>query len=177
MEAILARLNAKTSSWGNAGGFDSLTASQIAAACAGANPLGLDLLLASICQNRGSQIKAFYAIYLGIVDIALKSKWKMREREDRLRSLAQLAIFEATNDQACPRCKGTQYDPKRPSVSCTPCRGTGRYRIKDYQRAKALGVSDSVWCNVWKLRYRDIEIYIDEQKYEALSSIRQRLFS
>jgi hypothetical protein len=175
---LLAKFEAGTQNWGDTGhSHDPLTPAMISAACSGADPVGLDLLLAQICQNRACQIKAFYPIYLGIVALALNNGWKMREKQDRLRSLSQLAVFEATNDQACPRCKGTKYDPRRPTKACTPCRGTGKYRIKDYQRAAAIGVSTKVWSVVWQPRYIEIEIYIGEQKYKALKEIRKKLLT
>ena len=81
----------------------------------------------------------------------------MREKKDRLRSLAQLAVFEATNDQACPRCKGTQFEIKDPTEPCKPCKGTGRYRIKDSQRSRAIGVSRQSWAQLWDERYKNIK--------------------
>lgn len=179
---ILARLNAKSQSLLQTFGKAELTPADISAALSGTqedrlvnNEIGIEVLLAKICNNRQSQVKCFYPIYRGVAEIAIKGKWKMKRGEDRLRSLTQLAVFEATNDQACPRCKGTTFNPRNPTKACEPCRGTGRYRIKDYERAEALGVSKQTWSRTWEPRYQDVQIFIETQEHKALKSIAKKL--
>ncbi len=172
---LLKLLNPKTSRLdGAGGGRPTLTSDDINAACAGANELGLQMLLARVCDDRQAQNKAFYRLYSDIVDLSIVNKWKIRERgEEKIRGLVQLIIFELTSTPRCPKCKGTKYN--RALKQCKPCEGTGFYKIRNSHRAKALKINQSTWNRVWEFRYSEALSLVLNCESEALRKISKNL--
>ncbi|MHA1483487.1 MAG: hypothetical protein ACTSQA_08670, partial [Candidatus Heimdallarchaeaceae archaeon] len=111
---LLKLLNPKTARLDDiGGGVPALTADDINAACAGANSIGLDVLLARVCSDRQAQRRAFYSIYQSVAQLAIDRQWKIRTRgEEKLRSLTQLVIFELTMTPRCPKCHGTKFNQR-----------------------------------------------------------------
>lgn len=175
----LTRLNPKTTSLNPSGGKSELTTADIAAACANANAIGMDILLTKICGQRRPMVPLFYEIYRMVIDEAIKGGWKSPKGSDRLRSLTQLAIYETVNEMACPTCKGRKFSKQAPTKACGRCNGTGIYRIEGDIRADALGVSRAAWYKTWASRYEIIrklvKDFADEHEYQALKSIRKLL--
>jgi len=156
------------------GGVPTLTADDINAACAGANDIGLDVLLARVCDDRQAQQRAFYSIYQHIVQLAIDRKWVIRAKgKEKLRSLTQLIIFELTTTPRCPRCHGTKFNQHL--NPCKACDGTGFYKIKDSQRARAIGVSPSTWQRVWLFRHAEVLSLIATCEADTLRSIGRKL--
>ncbi len=155
-------------------GIPELTTDDINAACAGANQIGLDLLLTKVCNDRLAQHRAFYSLYQEVIQLAVDHHWKIREKgQEKIRSLVQLAIFELTTVLRCPKCNGTRYNNRlRP---CKPCSGTGFYKIKNAQRARVLGVNASTWNRVWAYRYAEILLLIENYEADALKLIGKKL--
>ena len=174
---LLKLMNPKTTRMdGAGGGVPTLTTDDINAACAGADQIGLDMLLAKVCTDRQAQKRAFYSLYQDIVQIAVDRHWKIREKgQDKIRSLTQLIIFELTNTPRCSKCNGTKFN--RNLKPCKPCDGTGFYRIKDAQRARALDINPSTWQRVWAYRYADVLSVIATHEAEALRTIGKKLKS
>lgn len=151
-----------------------ITSDDINAACSGADPIGLDVLLIKVCNDRQAQRRAFYSLYQEVIQLAVDQRWKIRERgEEKLRSLTQLVIFELTNKPRCPKCNGTKYT--RNFKPCKVCGGTGFYKIKESQRAKALNVAPSTWARVWAYRYGEVLSLITTHEVDALKSISEKL--
>ena len=172
---ILKLMNPKTTRLdGAGGGIPLLTTDDINAACAGADSIGLDMLLAKICADRQAQSRAFYSLYQEIVQLSVERRWKIREKgEEKIRSLTQLIIYELTNAPRCPKCKGTKFN--RNLKPCKSCEGTGFYRIKDTQRAKAMKISPSTWQRVWSYRYADVLGVVATHEADALRRIGKKL--
>lgn len=161
---------------GAGGGKPTLTSDDINAACAGADDMGLQMLLARVCGDRQAQNKAFYRLYSNVIDLSIANKWKIRQKgEEKIRGLVQLIIFELTNNPRCPKCKGVKYN--RALKPCKPCEGTGFYRIRDSHRAKALKINQSTWARVWSFRYAEILSMVMNCESEALRSISKKLSS
>lgn len=175
MSEILTRLNAKVQSYTDSGGKAELTPQDIAAACAGTTDIGLHIALARICGSREAQVKAFYPILREVAGMAARGGWKIPKGKERLRSLTQLAVFEATNHQACPTCRGTQQNPKNPAKPCATCRGTGLYVLQDQERAASIGISKQAWSQTWQRRYEDIKLFIEDQEHAAIRAIHRKL--
>ena len=156
-------------------GTAEITKADVNAAMAGANGLGLDLLLAHVCNDRKAQSQAFYALYNRVMGLAMDQGWQYESKrgQGRIRSLTQLAIFEHTNTPRCPACNGTRYT--RNMRPCKPCEGTGYVKIRDSHRARAMGIAPSSWRRYWQTRYADVEHIISECEYLALREIRKHL--
>ena len=156
-------------------GTGALTKTDVIAAMAGADALGLELLMAHVCNDRQAQSQAFYALYNRVMSLAIDQGWQMKSKrgQARVRSLTQLAIFEHTNTPRCPACNGTKYN--RNMRQCKPCEGTGYIKIRDSHRARAMGINPSSWKRYWAGRYADVEQIISECEYLALREIRKRL--
>jgi hypothetical protein len=155
-------------------GVPAITIDDINAACAGADQIGLDLLLSRVCDDRSAQHRAFYSLHQEVVQLAVDHHWKIREKgQEKLRSLTQLILFELTNPVRCPKCKGTRYNKQlRP---CKTCYGTGFYKIKNAQRARALGVNASTWGRIWGARYADVLSLLLNHESDALKNISKKL--
>lgn len=172
---ILKLLNPRTARLDGASrGLPEITTDDINAACADADQIGLDLLLSKICNDRAAQHRAFYSLYQEVIQLAVDRKWKIREKgHEKIRSLVQLILFELTTAPRCPKCNGTRYDRRlRP---CKACDGTGFYKIKNSQRARALGINSSTWGRVWVYRYADVLSLISNHETSALKSIGKKL--
>lgn len=155
-------------------GMPILTVDDINAACAGADQLGLDILLAKICHDKKQQGVAFDRLYLEVVSTASNHHWKIKgERNEKLKRLTQLIIYELIEPSRCPKCRGTQYN--RNMKPCKACHGTGYYRIKDSQRAKVLGIDRSTWNRVWSFRYAQILSNISYHETAALNNMAKKL--
>lgn len=160
---------------GCGGGNATITKDDVNAACAGCNETGLDLMLAKISEDRTVQNRAFYKLYTQTIELAAKKQWRFKKGEDRIRSLVQLAIYEHTSTPRCPSCHGTKIN--RRMQPCKRCGGTGRYKIKDSQRARALDVEQSTWSRVWADRYAEITRMISDYESQALRKIAKRLLT
>ena len=171
----LARLNPKIQSLGDAGGRSEFTALDLAAACAGADDLGFRILLAKICGDSSQHSELFSKIYQIIAKKAVSEGWRLNKTGGRLKSLAQIALFESVNDFACPACTGTGFNRKRPTDHCRPCAGLGRLRLTDSIRAQVLGVSRSAWSELWNQRYRETQQIISDRESSAVNKISRQI--
>lgn len=172
---LLTRLNPKSQSFTDTGGGGDLTPLDIAAACAGADDLGLRVLLTKVCGDRTHHGQMFYQIYGIVVSRAAKGGWRVPKGEEKLRALTQLAIFEAVNDFACPACNGTKFNRKRPSQPCAPCAGNGRLRLTEPLRAEVLGITRQAWYKLWNQRYREVQQIIGDHESSATRKIYRQL--
>jgi len=172
---MLKLLNPKTTRMDGMGGARPMvTVDDINAACAGSNQAGLDILLAKICADRSAQNRAFYSLYQNIVQLAVDNRWKIREKgQEKIRGLTQLVLFELTTNPRCPKCNGTKYNKQL--KPCKACNGTGFYKIKETQRARALGINASTWKRVWAFRYAEVLSLVATYEAEALRSIGKKL--
>lgn len=172
---LLRLLNPRTSQLtDSSAGIPLITVDDVNAACAGVDQAGLDLLLVRVCNDRQAQRRAFYSLYQEVVQLAVDQRWKIREKgEEKLRSLTQLVIFELTNKPICPKCNGTKFN--RNFRPCKSCGGTGFYKIKESQRARALNVAPSTWTRVWAYRYAEVLSLITTHEINALKSIGKKL--
>lgn len=172
---ILRLLNPKTARLnGVSRGVPEITTDDVNGACAGADQVGLDLLLSRVCDDRVAQHRAFYSLYQEVIQLAADRRWKIRKKgQEKIRSLTQLILFELTAAPRCPKCNGTKYNKRlRP---CSACCGTGFYKIKSSQRARALGISSSTWKRVWAYRYAEVLLLISNHEADALRNIGEKL--
>jgi hypothetical protein len=138
--------------------------------------VGETILLAKICGDRHTQEPLFYQMYREVIDLALKQGWKAKKRgEDKIRSVLQLAIYESVTQFVCPTCRGTKWSRKDPTKACAPCRGTGKWRITDKDKASVTGISKQAWSQTWQHRYNDILILLENYEHKAKVSILKHL--
>jgi len=180
---VLTLLNPRTARMdGAGGGLPTLTANDINAACYGADPAGVEILLRKWAGLRTSQSAAFYGLYREVAALAARFKWKIRGKpKEKLRSLLQLAIFEATETLPCFVCKGrseVMHPIDLKIVRCPECKGIGKYRIEAVDMAKVLGISRQAWHKGrWQHRYDDIRILVDTAEHQAIRKIGKQLKS
>lgn len=117
------------------------------------NSLGIDLIAFKFGKRESSKQAAEekLADVLAWLDAKGKSYWGLRSRDPRhLLKIAAWAIREWDVDY-CPSCRGAKEisfygegfeGPQRMTI-CPDCRGTGKRRYSDGERADALGDANS----------------------------------
>lgn len=122
--------------------------------------------LARLCWSRPSTNKDYSKLTYKMLELA--QGWKIREkRQDKLRSLLNLVIFESL-DPHCPTCKGTMYYRTKPCNTCSD--NPGRYKLKPAQRAKAIGVDRKNW-KPWEDRHAELTKAVQMMESRALRII------
>ncbi|MEN8171406.1 MAG: hypothetical protein ABFS03_00850 [Chloroflexota bacterium] len=175
---ILTRINPKVSNMesigiSTAGG---LTSADVSAACAGINKKGELMLLAKICGVRGVQEPLFYRMYNDACKLAVKGNWRAGKRGlDRIRSVLQLAIYESITQMICPTCRGTKFNPRNPTKTCSGCDGKGIWRMTDADKYRTVGISQQSWNKTWKWRFNDMLILLEKYEYSAKRKVLNRL--
>lgn len=155
-------------------GLPEITTDDINAACAGADQIGLDLLLTRVCGDRIAQHRIFHSLYQEVAQLTVDHHWKIRKKsQEKIRNLVQLVIFELTTTPRCPKCDGTKYNKRL--KPCKACDGTGFYKIKNTQRARLLGVNASTWSRVWAYRYAEVLSLTADHEAKALKNIGKKL--
>lgn len=170
MFELMVRLNPKPAPLVRLGGRSELTTQDIAAACSGADPVGLKILISRITGD--SEISIHTTVLSLVKALSKENKWKCRDRDNRLESLANLVVLEYILEPRCPLCHGTKYYQNKP---CDVCKATGFIRWNDQERASAIGVNPSVWLRTWKERYALVMQRLNEHETDAYRSIRDRL--
>lgn len=165
-------LNSKTARLdGVGGGVPSLTVSDLNAAISHCHPLGIEMLLNRVCGEDKASERAHGHLLKEVESLA--KHWRVRDKENRLAALSSLAIFETNSTPVCPACKGRKFN--RFHRPCAPCKGEGKYIIRDSHRARALGVSHSTWSRVWNARYTEVLQLISDREGRALREIHHKI--
>jgi len=108
--------------------------------------------------------------------LAWRNGWKLTEKgQKKFKILVYLAICEKVATNCCPSCRGTKYSLLRPSEPCRTCRGTGKWKIDDYVKAKAIGISKQAYSKTWRERFDDILMLLETREYSAKRAIYQLL--
>lgn len=157
-----------------------LTAALVSAAMAGANPIGVNMLKAAICNDRTALDALYRQFYAVLRHLSDKRGWKYREKEkmpQRLRTMADMAIYEIIVKPPCPSCKGAKHDPENPSHKCAACNGVGRKQDSGRKYARTLEIDESTWRNTWEARYFEFIQFVQEHEYSAKRLIRKRLIT
>lgn len=157
-----------------------LTAALVSGATAGANSIGLNMLFATVNGDRKA-LEYLYEQFYGVLTLLSdKQGWKYREKEkmpQRLRIMAEIAVYEIIIKQRCPTCKGSKKSPENPAEDCETCNGVGRKHETGRGYARAIGINESTWRNTWEARYFEFIQLVQEHEYSAKRLIRKRLIS
>lgn len=107
----------------------------------------------------------------------LDSGWRIR-RPDFLLDMAYLLIAESVDPGVCPTCIGrAEVRPETgPVIICPDCNGSGKRPWHDTDRARAMDLAKSSWCETWSDRYKEAkEETVD--KWDAICgpALRKRL--
>lgn len=88
--------------------------------------------------------------------------WRV-PRKEFLLDMCLLALSEAHDARICPDCLGRAggYIDSR-YVICEPCKGTGKRKVTDKDRAQALNIHPDSFYNTWRKRYKLIQVRIDK---------------
>jgi hypothetical protein len=176
---ILARLEAKTSTWGDTGGsHDPLTAAMISASLAGADPVGLLVLRWRVGHKIPSS--GYWMLLTAISGIASKEGWKVPKKDigkERTIRLMEVCLDDYALPVRCPVCHGTGENELH--KDCTKCEGTGNKNRSNNSRAKQIGVHRSTFMRSWKPKYHVIMNYfmdtLHEHEYLASKEIKKKL--
>lgn len=174
---ILTRLNPGTINFeGSRGGIPELTTSDIAACLAGANITGMNILLKRVAGFEIAIQRIYDTVRDSALRVAWRNGWKLTDKGlEKLVILLYLAICEKVATNVCPSCRGTKYSILRPSEHCRTCRGTGKWKIDDYIKAKAIGISKSAYSQTWRERFDDLLLLLETREYQAKRSMYQML--
>lgn len=156
---------------GGGHGQATLTKDDLNGATSACHPAGLGMLQIRIAGDETVSQSTYDAIYKEAIPLA--KKWRCRNRSKRLTDLIKLAMFEMNQTPVCPACKGRTYN--RLHKPCYPCKGSGKYLIKDSQRARAMNMSQSTWGRVWERRYIELQQLISELESMALRQLSHAL--
>lgn len=169
---LFTMLNPKTVNWSGSGGGGDLTVSDFNFACSGADPIGLEVLKR---KWGGVSTDEDFETLLNEI-LQLSRYWKIKDnRENKIKGLFELVLFESTKLPVCSHCRGKgERITKGKLADCNPCRGTGYYRIKKSEKARYLGVSKQAWVS-WESRYHDVKALLDEHVYKAMRHIDKRM--
>lgn len=166
-------LNPKTSRLdGCGGGIPTLTVTDISQACSGADKIGVELLMR---MWAGTESKIDFSEVMKEIE-EVGRFWKIQgNRREKLESLLELVLFEKTKVPTCSYCWGRGERMTQGKLTeCNPCRGTGKYRIKDTEKAAMLGIKSASW-GVWEPRMTEVRIILDNHTHRALRSISRKL--
>lgn len=171
---LLTMLNPKTVNLLSNGGQPTFTVSDFNFVCSGADSIGLEVLRR---KWAGFKTKEDFSDFLEEI-FKLSEKWDIRERrEEKLRGLFDLVLFEETSLPTCSYCRGRGERTVQGKLNeCQPCRGTGFYRLKDSEKAKYIGIKKQSW-RTWESRYKDIKILLDNHIHSALVSMSEKFDS
>lgn len=161
-------LNAKGCKLDGTGGMPSFTVNDLNYCMSGADPIGLEILKR---KYSGFKTNQSFQVFVEEVD-KLSEKWNIqKDRELKIKGLANVAIYEATELPVCKRCKGQgERMIKGKMEYCSPCRGSGLYRLRDTDKSKALGIKGPSW-GIWEPRYKEVKLLLDEHVHEAIVHI------
>ena len=164
---LVARLNAKTSSWqapvqGLQGG---LTSHDIAMAMVGCSPI--DEWIARLSLAGQQEYREPVRQWLVAVAIKLSDKWGSATFEHK-KAVADIVLQDMLPDRLCPVCKGRKSAPNHEHkiIECMNCNGRGWILLTDEGRGKILGMSRSNYQRIWRDR---VNLVI--KRYQAHESI------
>lgn len=138
------------------------------------------------CYTDNLEKEFIYVIERGalsmVCEIASPQRWKI-PRKGFLKDMIRLAIIEEISPKArlCWRCKGRGTLFKRGrralSINCPMCEGRGTGRLKDYQRARLLGISPEAFTRSWHDRYSAIQSLFARYDGSVTAGVAKRLAS
>ena len=180
VQRMLSRCNAKTGQYKGVtgGGKREVIPADAWAAMAGADKLGQLLAKRIWMHDETGDAQIERLAYLKAVDIAIAEGWKVPKGREYVRHMTRLALRELIDPERCPACKGTCQEWDAAALrakSCGVCGGTGRVRIDDSKRAKAVGMDKSRWSRVWRKRYETIHADLSARINAALRHAEKKL--
>jgi hypothetical protein len=147
---------------------------EILAAMRGLDATSVAYVLMEHVQDRSSYPQALHGVVSQAVDLHIANNWRTVDPgKDVIRSMCRLALLEASNLK-CHRCKGTKYTQK--GKHCRVCRATGKMRIFDTDRAKAIGVTSDCYKKTYRSRYNAVCAIVREIGPAALRKIHKNLY-
>lgn len=168
---LLARLNAKITSYSARGGIPELTPHDIAAGLAGAAKNAQRTALAAFAGFPEPLLP-------GLVEARL---WRLAKAEgwhasaEQVRRIAKLAVWEYCEPPRCGECEGRMivYTPQ--PGKCEACNGSGYGRIRAHQLCDAIGVSLGEWKSKWRYVYDRAYAIVAGWGSTALAHLARRL--
>ena len=155
---ILTRLNPKgVNLEGVNGGIPELTTADLSACLAGADNIGLMVILRRVTDDTSGHREAYKRLMKGIIRVAKQNRWKLGKNDNKIKQLLNLCLYEYIYPIKCPTCRGTGYYRYK---ECPTCHGTTNYTLNDSQRAYALGVHRSNWRRTWANRHKQVSEYL-----------------
>lgn len=150
---------------------DGLSAALVSAAMAGADEIGVMVLMRRVGGDTSAYKEAYIRLTKGVIRVAKQNKWKLTNC-DKVKDLLNLCLYEYIHPIKCPTCRGTGFYRYK---ECPTCLGTTNYTLNDTQRAQAIGVHRSNWRRTWAIRHKQVTDYLTialpDHESRALSRI------
>lgn len=150
-----------------------LTAALVSAAMAGADPIGVMILMRRITDDTSAHKAAYKRLLKGVIRIAKENKWKIDKNDNKIKELLNLCLYEYIHPVKCPTCRGTGYYRYK---ECDTCNGTTNYVFNNAQRAYFVGVHRSNWPRVWQSRHKQVTDYLSKALPDHESRANSRLY-
>lgn len=155
----LVRINAKGINLeGVSGGRSDFTTADISACLAGADNIGVMVLMRRVADDTSAHKQAYRRLVRGVIRVAKQNRWNLTNC-DKVKALLNLCLYEYIYPIKCPTCRGTGYYRYK---ECGTCHGTTNYALNDTQKAYAIGVHKSTWKRTWSARHRQVSDYLSE---------------
>lgn len=149
---------------GTLGGKAQLTAQDVAAALAGTDVKGYQLLMAKYCDESSSPL--FKPL---LRHARAHAGDLLPDHEAKVMSLVLFILDEYCTGRKCPRCKGTGADPDNPTKTCSTCNGTGNADITYVSGAARLGMDYRTYKRHWLALADELQKELYSWEMTALS--------
>lgn len=152
------------------------------AAMRGLDPTSTAYVMYERAQDRSSFPEALKGLTMIAVDLAIERGWNNRKNpkqklyhtgKDILRSMVRLAICELS-DPKCTKCHGAKCG--RNGGLCRRCKGDGKMRISDKDRAIALDIAYHQYRDTYGRRYDAVMRMIKGIGRDAIQHIHVNLY-
>ncbi len=157
------------------GGIPGLTPEDLAHALGTMHEEGLRLFARVKYVGEAEWIDDLVGVLFRKVTITLDiGTWRV-PRRDFIRDMCRLAIIEAIDPQTCLFCGGTAIAiESNKVVPCKHCH-EGKRRVRDMDRAHAMGCIKSSWSQHWSDRYEEVRLIVDCWDDRLEGALRKRL--
>ncbi len=172
---ILARLNPKTTCYGEGGGGAVITNEDLSYALAPATHLQQAIGFLKYAAHKEYRVQVME--WLLAVAINRSEKWHKATFDQKI-AISVIVIDDLVPDNRCEKCNGRQVVPGLCGIPqiCDLCGGRGWIIRSQEAKAQLLGVDPSNYRKTWRGREEQLKAAFDEQDYQILKLLNDRIF-
>jgi len=163
-EALLTRLNPKTTCWTGGGGGEVITQEDVAGALAGTSYIQESILRYKYLGD--TSLRRWLVQWLTAAVMSEADHWRACSFSQK-QALAEIVLMECVPECRCERCKGRGSIPDEGGLlySCPFCGGRGWAMLRAKDKATRLGVEPRNYRGTWKARERVLVAkFLDEER-------------